>query len=448
MIDIQEQIKKDAQITNSEIKSEFKVSNVEDVIKLKDKTVNGDYISIPNPNDINEYFIYRREDVKNKQKAFKWDGKSYDNTWYSPDETDFHIYTAEQLIGFNRLVSSGITFENCTVMIENDIDLNGFSWNMIGGIHYQKEESKFKHEGTFKGILNGLNHTIFGLKNNKKMPQYTFAFFMNVENAIIENIIFSEVNIESINVDMIASCISVLSQDTLFSNITIEGKIQGSSISTISYQSINCSFFHCRNYTTLISNSVETTSIEVGTFCSNLMITNQLLQDIDTKRIIIFSDCDDYGKTYIQSKNIRNLSSGHLFAHYLCEDKDTTAIIQNCKVNKESVIKCSTDIKKTNCVFFGMAGKDDGESNHTTRGVKKDLLDGIIGRMKNNVNIEIYKKTRSIHVKNMLIPGTMNHLKSKTGMSAFYTISSDIMNDVDTLYNFEPYFKYIKTVYY
>ena len=80
--------------------------------------------------------------------------------------------------------------------------------------------------------------------------------------------------------------------------------------------------------------------------------------------------------------------------------------------------------------------------------VKKDLLDGLIGRVDKDVNIDVYKKTKSIQVQNMLIPGTMNHLKSKRGMTSFYTVSSDLVNEFDSLYNFEPYFKFIKSVYY
>ena len=155
-------INNDVQITNSEISSECKVRYEEDVLDLIEQTKSGDYISIPNNNDISQYYIYKRTDVEDKKNAFKWNGEIRDISWYDPEETIFHIYTAEQLAGFGLLVSNGITFENCTVTVENNIDLNGYSWQPIGSPTYQKEEKKFFSEGVFKGTLNGMNHTIFG----------------------------------------------------------------------------------------------------------------------------------------------------------------------------------------------------------------------------------------------------------------------------------------------
>lgn len=441
-------INNDVQITNSEISSECKVRYEEDVLDLIEQTKSGDYISIPNNNDISQYYIYKRTDVEDKKNAFKWNGEIRDISWYDPEETIFHIYTAEQLAGFGLLVSNGITFENCTVTVENNIDLNGYSWQPIGSPAYQKEEKKFFSEGVFKGTLNGMNHTIFGLKNAKQIPFYSFAFFMKIENACIENIIFSEVEIESNNVDMIASGVCVISINSTFSNVFVRGTIKGSSVSSISYQSVDCGFYHCKNLANLISNSVDTSIIELGGICSNLMITKQLLNNMDTKQLLIFSDCMDCGQHIIDCKNVTTIYAGHLFGDYLSEDKSVDSIIRKCKVLKRSSITCLVDITDIDTVFFGNAGNDDGESNHTMKHVKKDLLDGLIGRVDKDVNIDVYKKTKSIQVQNMLIPGTMNHLKSKRGMTSFYTVSSDLVNEFDSLYNFEPYFKFIKSVYY
>lgn len=63
-------INNDVQITNSEISSECKVRYEEDVLDLIEQTESGDYISIPNNNDISQYYIYKRTDVEDKKKCF------------------------------------------------------------------------------------------------------------------------------------------------------------------------------------------------------------------------------------------------------------------------------------------------------------------------------------------------------------------------------------------
>ena len=48
-----------------------------------------------------------------------------DTSWYSDDETVFHISTAEELAGLAELVNAGNTFEGRTVYLDADIDLGG-----------------------------------------------------------------------------------------------------------------------------------------------------------------------------------------------------------------------------------------------------------------------------------------------------------------------------------
>ena len=83
-----------------------------------------------------------------------WDGSSADTGWYNASESSFTIYTAAELAGLAQLVNKGTTFSGKTVMLENDLDLGGYTWTAIG--YYGKP---------FSGEFNGNGHTISGTGN-------------------------------------------------------------------------------------------------------------------------------------------------------------------------------------------------------------------------------------------------------------------------------------------
>lgn len=67
--------------------------------------------------------------------ADTWDGVSSDTSWYIEGLQEYHIHNAAQLKGFADLVNNqSQEFENCTVYLEDDIDLNNKQWTPIGYI--------------------------------------------------------------------------------------------------------------------------------------------------------------------------------------------------------------------------------------------------------------------------------------------------------------------------
>lgn len=74
-----------------------------------------------------------------------WDGSSVDTSWYSDEADEFTIYTAAELAGLSKLVSSGKTFVGKTVTLASDIDLNNHPWIPIG-----RDNDKY-FGGTFCG---------------------------------------------------------------------------------------------------------------------------------------------------------------------------------------------------------------------------------------------------------------------------------------------------------
>lgn len=117
-------------------------------------------------------------------KTFAWDGSS-DISWFSSSKTEYHITSAEQLKGLSDLVLVGNTFEDKTIMLDNDIDLGYGSWQPIGGNTY--------NAASFNGIFDGQNHKITAvhpvLDSNSFYPMQSYGLFGNAgSKSIIKNL--------------------------------------------------------------------------------------------------------------------------------------------------------------------------------------------------------------------------------------------------------------------
>ena len=69
-----------------------------------------------------------------------------------PKQTEYNIYTAEQLHAFSERVNDGETFAGVTISLMDDIDLNNEAFTPIGSLNYK-----------FAGIFDGGGHRISGL---------------------------------------------------------------------------------------------------------------------------------------------------------------------------------------------------------------------------------------------------------------------------------------------
>ena len=95
----------------------------------------GSYITVKTATDLSKVLIYKRTAFKPVDPSImRWDGERFDYSWYSKDADTFLIANAEQLAGFSDLVSTGTTFENKTVKLIANIDLNYHEWK-IGRAH-------------------------------------------------------------------------------------------------------------------------------------------------------------------------------------------------------------------------------------------------------------------------------------------------------------------------
>ena len=126
-------------------------------------------------------------------KADTWDGTA-DTSWYDENETEYHIFTAEQLAGLAQLVNAdpGTTnFAGKTFCLENDLDLSGHEWISIGTVL-----GGDKPGYSFCGVFDGQRHVISNLySHDSDTDGYDVAnnlgrnaLFGNVYNGEVKNL--------------------------------------------------------------------------------------------------------------------------------------------------------------------------------------------------------------------------------------------------------------------
>ena len=124
--------------------------------------------------------------------ADSWDGTT-DTSWYtsSPDASEYHISTAEQLAGLAQLVNAdpGTTnFAGKTFYLENDLDLSGHEWISIGtclGGDYP--------EYSFCGVFDGQCHVISNLYSHESYIEGADESHNLLRNALFGSVYNGEV---------------------------------------------------------------------------------------------------------------------------------------------------------------------------------------------------------------------------------------------------------------
>lgn len=448
-------------LDNSCIEPSFKISTEEEALDLIDKTKPGDYISIANKNNLSEVFIYQRNDnIASVPDSAKWDGASYDTDWFNYKDDKFVITTAAQLKGFQLLVNSGVTFKGKEVMLGNSIDLCKYDWIPIG-LEYQTEtynidndiRAKYvlnlDHKHTFQGVFNGCGHRIMRLhlpEGGKRSGFY--GFFTSISEAEINNVIFDYVDLCSEDDSRSYCAVAGIANNSIFTNVIVTGNIISPKPSGICGIAIDSAFYSCKNLAVLYAKVKSDTGIVAGGICQQLTITKKMIEYLDNKAPKLFVNCVNEGAIIADGKYAKYLWIGHFFGGTYYE-KDVTNfnfIIETCTIRKNAYISVlnSKDIKGEK-VFFGCSDYEKQPTNNVGEHSKDDLLDGIIGRVDQGVGIKVRKSTSSVIINNLVIPGTINTLASDPGKNTFYTMSASSIGLEEKVYNFEPYFKYVKT---
>ncbi len=147
--------------------------------------------------------------------AFDW----YDDIVIPDDDNVIHVETARQLARIAAKLSEDDEhhYEQYTVKLENNIDMNGYVWTPIA----YNDPMDFYFSGEFDG--NG--KTIKNLKINGSDSPYV-GFFGSLEGAKVHDLIFEDVVI--FNTNTASPCTGVLAgynNHSEIENITLRGKI-------------------------------------------------------------------------------------------------------------------------------------------------------------------------------------------------------------------------------
>lgn len=142
-------------------------------------------------------------EIKSVSTPDVWDGITSDKSWYQDDKDTFEINSAAQLKGLADLVNDDLhRFENKTIYLTNDIDLNNYEWTPIGKMWQKSGESNYV---LFSGNFDGNSHTI---SNMRISDQYiseiqasgyvsvTIGFFGQISNGSIQNVKLRNANID------------------------------------------------------------------------------------------------------------------------------------------------------------------------------------------------------------------------------------------------------------
>lgn len=161
-----------------------------------------------------------------------------DTSWYTGDQTEYTLTTADQLMGISVLrdESAGeITFEGVTIKLGRDMVLNEGTLEEVmmrdaGNYAWKRLNSAY----TFMGTFDGQGHTISGLYMNLSNHGKAAMFGAVGGNAVLkdftlDNVVFSGSTESKDTMGVLASRISEDYTDVLFSGITVNAYLLESS---------------------------------------------------------------------------------------------------------------------------------------------------------------------------------------------------------------------------
>jgi hypothetical protein len=445
------------------------VSNVlersEDAIELAHSLKRGEYITLPNKNDLSEVLIYRRSNFQDQDLSIlRWDGRHVDTSWFNDQSaTDYQIHNAEQFAGLKELVESGYTFDGKVIHLTSNINLGGEEWNPIGeGYEIETIEDDgmdlyfrvhFSEDKSFSGTLDGGNHVIYGLKitNTNMLDNQRFTgIFRTLNNATIKNLSIEGAQIGSLDRRQIAfSTLFGYAEDSTFINIAINGSILGQEIASLGCVAINCSFVDCINRASLRALATEANGkIIVGGLVEYVGLSSKMIKKVHENKPRIFDKCVQAGVVTIDGTDACSIFGGQLYGATLYKKtgKNYGFTIDHCTIYDGSVpIIHNFDKKKTSAIIYGKL-IDSKYPKNIISGIssKIDLLGGIIGKTNVNISVTVVRVTRSTKIDSLVIPGSVNTLKSQEFLNSFVTTDVSQVTSEDLISNLRPYYTFVK----
>ena len=221
--------------------------------------------------------------------AGKWDG----TTTADPDIDDVNktiiISSPDQLAGLAKLVNEGKPYQEYTVTLMTNIDLNGHEWTPIGtGI--RKDGGYTDESHSFQGTFDGNGNTIYNLSIKKADPEnadQAIGLFGIVDGGTVKNLKFENADIYVPSSEMAAAAVGMLTGGGTVSGIeVVSGKIiaKRGNGAVVGRMTKSGTIEDCIN-----SATVSGSDSNVGGIVGAAYYTEQ-----DSKMII--SNCTNYGK--------------------------------------------------------------------------------------------------------------------------------------------------------
>ncbi|MFR8079036.1 MAG: YDG domain-containing protein [Christensenellales bacterium] len=152
-----------------------------------------------------------------------------DTSWYKADSVFFSLEDRADFLGFLSLISQGVTFQNQSLQLINDIDLQG---------------AVLPAAGVFSGFLDGKGHALVHFSQTGARPA---LFDTLTSTATVQNLTFSDVSLQG---NAQAAALAVLAQSgATIHNCTVSGGSVSAPVAggLVVHLLGNASLSHCEN---------------------------------------------------------------------------------------------------------------------------------------------------------------------------------------------------------
>ena len=152
-----------------------------------------------------------------------------DTSWYKADGVFFSLEDRADFLGFLSLISQGVTFQNQSLQLINDIDLQG---------------AVLPAAGVFSGFLDGKGHALVHFSQTGARPA---LFDTLTSTATVQNLTFSDVSLQGNDQ---AAALAVLAQSgATIHNCTVSGGSVSAPVAggLVVHLLGNASLSHCEN---------------------------------------------------------------------------------------------------------------------------------------------------------------------------------------------------------
>lgn len=440
-----------------DLKPKYQVEDFTQAYGIGKMASPGDLISVVNPNNLSEVFLYERTNfLQDDPSVFKWDGKSVSYEWYKENESTYYISNAEQLAAFADLVRTGVDFYGKIIYLTANINLNHKEWNPIGGFVdsvYSSLDHKMHIGNTslnlFRGTFDGRGRTIYGLKITNHDEHDYNAFFTGIHEATIKNLIFTDVQMGSYdNPGGNFATLFGFAKSSKIINVVTSGVIIGEHIGGIGGVAEDSSFYECNNRITLIGlNKSGNHNIIIGGIVEQIGLSEKLSMKLKGQEAQMFVKCEQNGCMQVHAEDLDLLWGGQIYGYlsHPTDEPNYGIVIDRCAIGESAIaIALNLDSKKTDVTMYVKTNQDECYKNFgCCMAIKRDLLHGLLGKTGNEIDITVKKLTYSKIIDSIVVPGTINTLHSERGSSVFMTTSTESLQPLDGIRNLEPYLSFV-----